>query len=118
MISKKLVEYIAMDFKTSLKNYKELTRSKVPKKNIQDSLNLIINSSIPHEFRTTLFPKLNVGDFEEMAELILGEKWLLQEMDPEHAYEGSVKRMKPMKKEKINKIINAVKGKVEIELRQ
>jgi pyruvate formate lyase activating enzyme len=118
IISKKLVDYIAMDLKTSLKNYKELTRSKVPKKNIQDSLELIINSNIPHEFRTTLYPKLNLEDFEEMAKLIPGEKWLLQEMDPSHAYEGSVKRMKPMKKDKINKLIEAVKDKAQIELRQ
>jgi len=49
--------------------------------------------------------------------LIPGEKWFLQEMDPKNAYEGNVKRMKPMKNEKVNKILLATKKTTQVKLR-
>ncbi|MDD4250592.1 MAG: anaerobic ribonucleoside-triphosphate reductase activating protein [Candidatus ainarchaeum sp.] len=117
LIDKKLVDYFAMDLKAPLSKYKEITRSAVTKKNILDSIELLVNSNIPCEFRTTLFPKLLVKDFEEMALLIPNQKWFLQEMDPKHAYEAKVRRMKPMKKTKIDKIIKLAKLTTKIELR-
>jgi len=117
LIDKKLVDYIAMDVKAPIKKYKEIVRTTVPVKRIKESIDLIISSSVPHEFRTTLYPKLTVEDFGEMAKLIPNERWFLQEMDPAHAYESSVKRMKPMKKDKINKIIKAVENETKVKLR-
>jgi len=117
LIDQKLVDYIAMDIKAPLHRYKEITRSKVSPKTIQKSINLIISSKIPHEFRTTLYPKLIVKDFEEMAELIPNEKWFLQDMDPKNAYEPNVKKMKPMKKQKIDEIIKTVKDTTQVKLR-
>ena len=118
LIDQKLIDYIAMDIKAPLRRYKEITRSNVSQKNIRKSISLITSSSIPHEFRTTLYPKLIVKDFEEMALLIPNESWFLQDMDPSHAYESNVKKMKPMKKIKIDKIIKAVEGTIKIKLRE
>ncbi|MDD3083533.1 MAG: anaerobic ribonucleoside-triphosphate reductase activating protein [Candidatus ainarchaeum sp.] len=118
LIEKKLIDYIAMDLKAPLKKYQQITRSNVLQKNIKNSLDLIINSKIPHEFRTTLYPKLTINDFNEMALLIPNEKWFLQEMDPAHAYESNVRKMKPVKRNKIMKIINNCKITTKIELRQ
>jgi pyruvate formate lyase activating enzyme len=117
LIDKKLIDYIAMDIKAPLSKYKEIARTTVPQKNIRASIELIISSSVPHEFRTTLFPKLSVEDLVKMSELIPNEKWFLQEMDPVHAYEGSVKRMKPMKQDKINKILKLTKNTTQVKLR-
>ena len=117
LMDKKLIDYIAMDVKAPIKKYKEIVRTTVPVKRIKESIDLIISSSIPHEFRTTLYSKLTVEDFGEMAKLIPGEKWFLQEMDPTHAYEGSVRKMKPMKKEKIDKILKVTKELTKVELR-
>jgi len=117
LMDKKLVDYIAMDIKSPLSKYKDIARTIVPQKNIRASIELITSSKIPHEFRTTLFPKLSVEDLVEMGSYIPGEKWFLQEMDPAHAYEGSVKRMKPMKKDKIDKILEATKELTNVKLR-
>jgi len=117
VISKKLVDYIAMDIKAPLKRYKEITRSNISQKSIRDSIGIIVSSSVPHEFRTTLYPKLTIDDFKEMALLIPGEKWFLQEMDPKNAYESNVKRMKPMKNEKVNKILSVTKETTQVKLR-
>ncbi len=118
IINQNLVDYIAMDLKAPLKKYKEITRSQVSQKNISESLSLIINSKIPHEFRTTLYPKLSLDDFKEMSLLIPKEKWFLQEMNPKNAYEASVRKMKSMKKQKIKEIINSLKNEVNISLRE
>jgi len=118
LIDQKLVDYIAMDIKAPLAKYREITRSTVTKKRIQKSIELISASKIPHEFRTTLYPKLSVEDFKEMSELIPGEKWFLQDMDPSHAYEGRVKKMKPMKKAVIDEIIKATKDTTQVKLRE
>lgn len=118
IIDKKLAEYIAMDLKAPLKKYQQITRSNVSSKSIKKSIELIINSNIPHEFRTTLYPKLTVGDFKEMALLIPKEKLFLQEMDPSNAYESSVKKLKPMKRKKINLIISEINNIVDVKLRE
>jgi pyruvate formate lyase activating enzyme len=118
LIDKKLIDYIAMDIKAPLGKYKKITRSKIAQKTIRESIALISSSKIPHEFRTTLYPKLTVADFEKMASYIPNEKWFLQEMDPKNAYEGSVKRTKPMKNEKIEKILEATKEIAKVELRK
>jgi pyruvate formate lyase activating enzyme len=118
LIDKKLVDYIAMDIKSPLGKYKKITRSRIAQKTIRASIKLICSTKIPHEFRTTLYPKLTIADFEKMATYIPNEKWLLQEMDPANAYEGSVKRTKPMKKDKIEKILLATKEITKVELRK
>jgi pyruvate formate lyase activating enzyme len=118
IIDKNLVEYVAMDLKAPLKKYKLITRSNVSQKAIKQSIELLINSKIPHEFRTTLYPKLSVKDFEEMATLIPKQKWLLQEMDPKNAFEFNVRKLKPMRRKKIDEIILAVKNISNIELRE
>lgn len=118
VIDQNLADYIAMDLKAPIKKYQELTRSKIPSKNISDSISLITNSSIAHEFRTTLYPKLTIQDFKEMGALITNQLWYLQEMDMENAYESSAKKLKPMPKSKIDKIISILKSSNNIKLRK
>jgi len=117
LIDEKLIDYIAMDIKAPMNKYKQISRLMVPKKNIRESLSLITSSSIPHEFRTTIYPKLTVDDFVAMAELIPNEKWFLQQMEPKNAYEGKVKRMKTKRKKEIDEILSALEGKVKVVFR-
>lgn len=58
-----LVDYIAMDVKTSLDRYEELTHTRFEVGVIEQSIELIKNSGIPHEFRTTVVKSL-CGDRE------------------------------------------------------
>ncbi len=109
-IEKKLVDYIAMDLKAPLEKYKEITRSKVSPKKISESIEIISKSNIPHEFRTTLYPKLKMNDFIEMAKLIPQEKWYLQDFQPTHAYEPKARKYKPIKKLKVKEIIEKTKN--------
>ncbi len=70
-------DYIAMDIKSSLNKYKHVcTINKRELSHlIQESINLIIKSKIPHEFRTTVVPEIvDIGDIKEIIKLIKGAR--------------------------------------------
>ena len=81
VIDEKLVDFIAMDIKSQLKSYDKMTGTKVDKDRIKLSVDLIMNSRIPYEFRTTVVPGLhNEKDFDEIAKWIKGARaYYLQE---------------------------------------
>ena len=74
LLDKGLLDYIAMDFKAPLQKYKEICRTEVDLGNILRSVDLLINSGIDYEFRTTLAQGLDLGDIMEIAKEISGAK--------------------------------------------
>lgn len=70
LIKEKLVDYIAMDIKSPLEKYNDITNSKVKKEDIQKSIDIIKNFP-EYEFRITVVPSL----FKEKDALAIG-KWL------------------------------------------
>ena len=80
LISKKLINYIAMDIKAPLDKYERTVGVKLDFKNIKKSIDVIMESGLPYEFRSTLAPNLiNKQDIEKMGELIRGaDNWYLQ----------------------------------------
>jgi pyruvate formate lyase activating enzyme len=54
VIEEKLVDFIAMDIKSSKENYGKVTNSKINTNDIEKSIKLISNSGIDYEFRTTI----------------------------------------------------------------
>lgn len=69
LLTKNLLDYIAMDIKTGFSNYTKV--SGVPNlniKHIKESISLIENSDISYEFRTTVVKELHTEtDFQEIA---------------------------------------------------
>ena len=57
LLKEKLVDFAAMDIKTSFENYEELTGVKANLEEIKKSIEIIKNFP-EYEFRTTLFPKI------------------------------------------------------------
>jgi pyruvate formate lyase activating enzyme len=71
LIRNKLVDYIAMDIKSPLKKYREITRTPVRGKAIRQSIEIIMSSGIDYEFRTTVVKsQLNEADLLEIGSLI------------------------------------------------
>jgi pyruvate formate lyase activating enzyme len=58
LIDKKLVDYIAMDVKAPKKKYYSLTGVITDIKKIEESIEIIKNSKIDYEFKTTFAPRL------------------------------------------------------------
>lgn len=76
LLGSNLLDYIAMDIKNSLQKYSLITDVKnLDLINIQQSVKLIIESGIEHEFRTTLINEFHTEkDLESIAVLIKGAK--------------------------------------------
>jgi len=74
-IAKNLVDYIAMDVKSSLEKYDEIAGVPVNKEKIKESLDLIKSSAPDYEFRTTLIRGFHdKTEMEKIGEIIRGAK--------------------------------------------
>ena len=116
IIDARLVDYIAMDIKNQLKNYTKTTNTKVDKQRIKLSVDLIMNSRIPYEFRTTVVPGIHTEkDFEEIAKWIKGApSYWLQEYR-----EGKILDPKLKKKTKGKTLdLEKIKKKIEKKFRK
>lgn len=80
LIKEKLIDYVAMDVKAPLSfKYEKLTGVKIDLEKIKKSIDLIKNSNIDYEFRTTVAPLLSKEDILEIAEQLKdAKKFVLQ----------------------------------------
>jgi pyruvate formate lyase activating enzyme len=75
LISKGLIDYIAMDIKNSFDKYELTVGCKADLKNIQESISIIMNSGIDYEFRTTLINEFHdKQSIIKIAQLLKGAK--------------------------------------------
>ena len=84
VIQAELVDYIAMDIKAPLGKYHLLSCTNINIEKIKKSIDIIQNSGLEYEFRTTVVsPFLDLGDLQEIA-LMLNDKgrYKLQEFIP------------------------------------
>ncbi|MFH1588149.1 MAG: anaerobic ribonucleoside-triphosphate reductase activating protein [Candidatus Diapherotrites archaeon] len=85
LFKEKLLDYVAMDIKSSEKNYEKACGVKIDFSNIKKSVSLIMNSGIDYEFRSTIMPEFySKKDAELIAnELIPNAKiYFLQQFFP------------------------------------
>ena len=78
LIDEKLIDYVAMDIKTSLDNYHIVTNTINPKlENIKESINILKSNNFDYEFRTTLVKEYhNLNVIKEMKILLKDTKKL------------------------------------------
>ena len=75
LITRKLLDYIAMDVKAPLEKYEKVINSPIAPENIAESIRMIMGSGIDYEFRTTLVSTLLTGeDLEKIGALIKGAR--------------------------------------------
>ncbi len=73
IINARIIDYIAMDIKAPLHKYSEVTGVPIDQTRILRSIDLIKNSGIDHEFRTTVWRKFfTEQDFLDIYGLIKG----------------------------------------------
>ncbi|HVO66897.1 MAG TPA: anaerobic ribonucleoside-triphosphate reductase activating protein [Syntrophales bacterium] len=84
LIGGKLIDYIAMDVKGPLKKYRMITRSQIHEEEIKQSIEMIMKSGMPYEFRTTVLKNLlEESDILEIGKLIKNARlYLLQYFIP------------------------------------
>ena len=111
-IKSRLIDYIAMDMKAPLNNkHKEVCGKEVELETLQNSIKLIINSGIEHEFRTTVIPGvLDNKDIEAIARSISGaKKYALQQFVPKIAGDEKLRELLPYTKERLLEMANIAK---------
>lgn len=85
------IDYIAMDIKSSFENYSLASGSEIDVENFKRSIDIIRNSGVDHEFRTTAVKGIHTKeDFMEIAKHIKGEnKYFIQKfVDSGNLLEG------------------------------
>lgn len=115
LIDKKMVDYIALDIKSPIifEKYREITGNKLKKKdleNIEKSIELILNSGIEHEFRTTVatqYIKENIG---KIAKKIKGaNRFCIQRFIPSKIIDDSYYGLQSFDKKEFKEDIENIK---------
>jgi len=97
LIDEHLLDYIAMDIKGPLEKYAEIAEVPVDLKKIEQSIDIIRNSGIDYEFRTTIVPKqLNKDDIAKIGQwLKCSKRFALQQFRPANTLDPSFQNETP-----------------------
>jgi len=84
LLASGLVDYVAMDVKTSLARYPKAAGKALDTRRIEEAIRLIMDSGLEYEFRTTCVPGIvEEPDIREIAALVSGAKrYYLQQFRP------------------------------------
>ena len=87
LLEQQLVDYVAVDIKTSLNRYNELHTQPVVTELLRETVAILKQASVEVEFRTTCIPHLVAeAEIDAMGELLRGAPlWVLQQYVPLHA---------------------------------
>ncbi len=119
ILDKGIVDYVAMDIKTSPEKYSYACGRKVDFSRIKSSIELIMDRAKEYEFRTTAVPKIvELNDFLKIAELIEGaELYAIHEFRPIETINKEFTKIKPYPHEfleEAKRIVSPFVRKVEI----
>lgn len=111
LIDKGLVDYIAMDIKAPLDEYEKAAGVKVNEKDIKRTIDIIRESGVEYEFRTTVVPKL----FDRRGALKIG-KWLkgskrycIQQFKSEKTLDKAFEKIRPYSPDKLKEFADLMK---------
>jgi pyruvate formate lyase activating enzyme len=114
LIKDGLIDYIAMDVKTSFNKYPQIIRAPLDAESLKKSFTLIMNAvkagSIDAEFRTTVIPSyVGQDDLLEIARY-LGElgaaRYYLQQFNPNCVLERHLKTVQPYSDDRLDFMAN------------
>lgn len=110
LIDKKLIDYVAMDVKAPKKKYSRATGGEADLKHIEESIEILKNSDIDFEFRTTVVPSLvNKEDILKIVRWISPtKKYFLQNFRSEKTIDPKFEKIKPYLQEYLIEIRNAI----------
>lgn len=120
LIDEKLLDYIAMDIKSSKEKYSKAAGARVDIGKIQESIDLIRNSGVDYEFRTTVVPDFfSEDDAKSIGEWLKGsKKYALQQVViRENMIDPDLRRIRPYdisELEKLKKILASYFEEVEV----
>ncbi|MGR3311250.1 MAG: anaerobic ribonucleoside-triphosphate reductase activating protein [Candidatus Brocadiales bacterium] len=113
LIMRKLIQCVAMDIKAPLREekYEEAAGTPTNLSNIRRSIELIMNTGIEYEFRTTVCPTfLNESDIVEIARTIKGaQRYILQGFRPNNCLDKGMLDIVPYPVETLRQFAESAK---------
>lgn len=105
LIDEELIDFVAMDIKGPVEKYSQISRFDDAEK-IKESIKIIIESGLPHEFRTTILPAYHeISDFHKMGELIKGaQRYAIQGFRDEITFDKTLKGSKKFDRDDLDQI--------------
>ena len=107
-----LISYIAMDIKAPLdERYNKLAGVKVDMAALKKCIQLIMDSGLDYEFRTTVVPTLlTEDDILDMAKSLAGaKKYVLQQFVPKNARAKALRDIEPYDAKTMNTLRDSAK---------
>lgn len=76
LVKENLIDYIAMDIKSSIEGYSLVSGVDIDVEKIKESVEFLINGTLPYEFRTTVVKEFHdIRVMEDIAKLISGARY-------------------------------------------
>ena len=112
LISENLIDYVAMDIKNSPEKYSITCGCDVNVDKIKESVSIIIESGINHEFRTTTVREYHSAeDFEAIAQWLKGDsKYFLQHFEDSGNLIGE--NLSPLSKDEMTAFAESMRSKL------
>jgi len=106
LVDEKLVDYVSLDIKGPFGNYKKFVGVDFEVEKVKQSVQILLDSTIDYEFRTTVVPTLHTEKtIEKTAEQIKGAKlYVLQKFRPVHCLDEKFNSLKTQTDEKMEKL--------------
>jgi pyruvate formate lyase activating enzyme len=106
LLKDKLLDFIAMDIKAPWEKYEKITGVSADTRSIQESISLVLQSKIPHEFRTTVVEaRLNANDIMEISKSISGaQSYVLQKFTPTKTLDKKYLKEKTLSDEELEQL--------------
>ncbi len=111
LIQKNLLDYVSMDVKAPLGRYGDVVEAPVNPEDIQESIQIIMNSGVEYMFRTTVVPGLvEEEDVIKIGQMLQGAKvFQIQQFSPHNTLNPSFEQKKPFPAQDIQAMTEAVK---------
>jgi pyruvate formate lyase activating enzyme len=116
LIGGRLLDYIAMDMKGPFQKYRTVTRSKIDEDKIRQSIEIIMKSGKPYEFRTTVPKKLlQEEDLLEMGKLLRNAScYILQQFIPTRTLDKEFQKYEAYSQEEMEYLRDKLKKDVPV----
>lgn len=120
LLRQRLIDYIALDVKTSLEKYSLVTDMRDIGPTVYESILLTMLATVPYEFRTTCVPGITEeADMARIGEVVRGaKKYCLQQFRPAITLDPSYREKKPYTKRDLERFSGIMEEYVaEVEIR-
>ncbi len=108
----RLLDYVAMDIKAPFTRYSFAIDRENLARSLEESMRLIMLSTVPYEFRTTCVPGIVDDDaVRSIGEMVKGaKKYCLQQFRPRITYDKKFQNVRPYPKEDILRFRSILEG--------